>query len=845
MSSAWRSCAPHGNNDRSIANDCSIYSGDNRREAQVTVPRLAPQTLSLEELFQAVASASLTVPPQNQLRMNQNVREQNQQQKSQTQPRRMRNMSIEGVMQDSPANDLPRAPLDRVECPERVVEDRISSCNKSKKIEQQQLLQRPFPQCLPHQEQVQQKQQPPLQLQQRPPELDLTSHVGLSGQQKQHQKEQQSEQQQPAAPLPMQQQQILDAHTRAQLQLQLQLQLQQQQPAEEDRELKQQKQDSQLLVSGLPSLPPVPLTGTILADRRIIFYRTQMCPHAARGQCKLGSSCRFAHKREELRPPPRLDKTRICAFIKAGLRCARGPACSFAHSRDELRFTAAFFKTNICRSWMSGRCLHSDTCNHAHGIQELLFFRTLAVQTGARDFVKEKGRNEADAAAAADSATAAAAAAQRGADKHQHHQKHQQQQQLQQEQQELLVQGAEADWSNGNEVSGATALLQEETGYMQKNGKVLMQHQKQQQQPQQKQPQSQQLQPYHTLENLPKKLLEALQQSLQQHQLPADPLTKSFVQLVSSEPSQWHAAAVPATAAAAVASRATATTPACKGMETKRLKRGRGKTKKGTLRQRKEQQGVPRLPLSPVSMQRDRHPKTQQRQEQLEQQGQQGGEQTNPVAAALMRMLRAADETLVGPSDGEAIMAATKQQQQQQLLLLAQQHKINEDLLSQMSLHGEPRCGFKAGKEPHKVPSQVLPEYAFNEPAKGSPKAMVCPVGEGRYWDLESTDSTETVSSTTHTPGETSRVSSKEQLVADSREDWSDLNPSQPQLQQLQHRSCSGMLSPFDYADILTNVKELKQLRSGSAAAFDREGGRLSSLPCFARREDDSFKDLM
>lgn len=324
MSSAWRSCAPHGNNDRSIANDCSIYSGDNRREAQVTVPRLAPQTLSLEELFQAVASASLTVPPQNQLRMNQNVREQNQQQKSQTQPRRMRNMSIEGVMQDSPANDLPRAPLDRVECPERVVEDRISSCNKSKKIEQQQLLQRPFPQCLPHQEQVQQKQQPPLQLQQRPPELDLTSHVGLSGQQKQHQKEQQSEQQQPAAPLPMQQQQILDAHTRAQLQLQLQLQLQQQQPAEEDRELKQQKQDSQLLVSGLPSLPPVPLTGTILADRRIIFYRTQMCPHAARGQCKLGSSCRFAHKREELRPPPRLDKTRICAFIKAGLRCARG-----------------------------------------------------------------------------------------------------------------------------------------------------------------------------------------------------------------------------------------------------------------------------------------------------------------------------------------------------------------------------------------------------------------------------------------------------------------------------------------------------------------------------------------
>ncbi|XP_026193506.1 uncharacterized protein LOC34617666 [Cyclospora cayetanensis] len=153
----------------------------------------------------------------------------------------------------------------------------------------------------------------------------------------------------------------------------------------DDHQVWQQEKRAEKAVPGAP----IPLTGTIVADRRVIFYKTQMCPHVPKGQCRLGSRCRFAHKEEELRPPPRLDKTRMCAFVKAGVPCTRGHRCSFAHSREELRHTSAFFKTNICRNWLVGRCLHPETCNHAHGIRELLFFRTLATQSGVRDFLKE------------------------------------------------------------------------------------------------------------------------------------------------------------------------------------------------------------------------------------------------------------------------------------------------------------------------------------------------------------------------------------------------------------------------------------------------------------------------
>nr|PIM03869.1 zinc finger (CCCH type) motif-containing protein [Toxoplasma gondii COUG] len=139
-----------------------------------------------------------------------------------------------------------------------------------------------------------------------------------------------------------------------------------------------------------PAPPRVPLTSTILADRRSVFYKTQMCPHAIRGRCRLDKRCSFAHSKRELRTPPKLDKTKICASVKAGILCPNGDACSFAHSRNELRHTVAFYKTNMCRNWKAGACLHPETCNHAHGMYELLFFRSLAAGSGCRDFKKEE-----------------------------------------------------------------------------------------------------------------------------------------------------------------------------------------------------------------------------------------------------------------------------------------------------------------------------------------------------------------------------------------------------------------------------------------------------------------------
>ncbi|XP_026193272.1 zinc finger CCCH domain-containing protein 33 [Cyclospora cayetanensis] len=137
----------------------------------------------------------------------------------------------------------------------------------------------------------------------------------------------------------------------------------------------------------------VPLEPTIVADRRRVFHKTQLCKHLERGYCRNGTSCPFAHSREELRPPPTLSKTMICPDVKAGGICQRvmsGQSCSFAHCSQELRQTANHYKTNMCRSFLSGKCLKADKCTHAHGEVELLLHRHRALQLGRRDFVGER-----------------------------------------------------------------------------------------------------------------------------------------------------------------------------------------------------------------------------------------------------------------------------------------------------------------------------------------------------------------------------------------------------------------------------------------------------------------------
>jgi hypothetical protein len=64
--------------------------------------------------------------------------------------------------------------------------------------------------------------------------------------------------------------------------------------------------------------------------------RTKLCSFHAKGQCKHGNQCCFAHGEAELQEQPNLLKTRLCKDMQDGW-CVRGTRCKFAHSIAELR----------------------------------------------------------------------------------------------------------------------------------------------------------------------------------------------------------------------------------------------------------------------------------------------------------------------------------------------------------------------------------------------------------------------------------------------------------------------------------------------------------------------------
>ncbi|PFH38174.1 zinc finger (CCCH type) motif-containing protein [Besnoitia besnoiti] len=140
----------------------------------------------------------------------------------------------------------------------------------------------------------------------------------------------------------------------------------------------------------------VPLKGIILANRRSVFHKTRLCSRLRGNRvfCPLGDSCTFAHSEKELRPPPVLDRTKLCPSVlgKGATPCpglARGEPCRFAHSKAEIRHTSNMFKTNMCLKWNRGKCKAGADCNHAHGEEELRFYRFLAYTNGTRDFRSE------------------------------------------------------------------------------------------------------------------------------------------------------------------------------------------------------------------------------------------------------------------------------------------------------------------------------------------------------------------------------------------------------------------------------------------------------------------------
>lgn len=92
------------------------------------------------------------------------------------------------------------------------------------------------------------------------------------------------------------------------------------------------------------------MTGTLVAAAAMscsqkadetLFLKTRMCTFFAKGKCRKGAACSFAHESQELKPAPNLLKTRPCfAFLRHG-HCRDEGSCQYAHSSDELRASSS------------------------------------------------------------------------------------------------------------------------------------------------------------------------------------------------------------------------------------------------------------------------------------------------------------------------------------------------------------------------------------------------------------------------------------------------------------------------------------------------------------------------
>jgi len=68
-----------------------------------------------------------------------------------------------------------------------------------------------------------------------------------------------------------------------------------------------------------------------------LFSKTRPCSFYAKGRCKRGQACSFAHGDEDLRPQPDFFRTQLCVeFFRDG-SCSFGMSCRYAHSPQEIR----------------------------------------------------------------------------------------------------------------------------------------------------------------------------------------------------------------------------------------------------------------------------------------------------------------------------------------------------------------------------------------------------------------------------------------------------------------------------------------------------------------------------
>merc|ERR1719414_2275006 len=88
---------------------------------------------------------------------------------------------------------------------------------------------------------------------------------------------------------------------------------------------------------------------------QLYCIKTQACRYFAKGVCRAGVACRFAHGTEDLNILPDLSCTKLCPVLARTGRCAKAE-CSYAHRREELRLVKLQCRSQALASPSRGPC---------------------------------------------------------------------------------------------------------------------------------------------------------------------------------------------------------------------------------------------------------------------------------------------------------------------------------------------------------------------------------------------------------------------------------------------------------------------------------------------------------
>jgi len=144
-------------------------------------------------------------------------------------------------------------------------------------------------------------------------------------------------------------------------------------------------------------------------EASVIGNKSELCTKWLEDGCCMLPECNFAHGRKELLIPAtaglNLFKAELCMDIRDKGYCLLGDNCQFSHStgikRDYQEMSGSVgpsdpvsgqildgkYKVVMCDKYLEG-CPMGERCNHAHGYEELAFYRMKQVPNYKRSLCK-------------------------------------------------------------------------------------------------------------------------------------------------------------------------------------------------------------------------------------------------------------------------------------------------------------------------------------------------------------------------------------------------------------------------------------------------------------------------